>query len=279
MGACRYCGQPAGFLRSKHQACEQKQRQAWAAMVTLAASAAEGNGDLSGLRDQLASHAAAGFMPTDRIDEALVEAWERSVNHLLEDRVLTADEERCLVAFKDRFALSQDALDKHGAHSRVVKSAVLRDVMEGRLPQRLSLTGALPFNLQKGEHLIWLFVNTRYYEDRVRREYVGRSSGASIRIARGLYYRVGAFRGHPVDTTARVLVDTGVLGVTQKHVYFAGPAKAFRIRHDKIVSLLPFDDGVGLHRDAASAKPQIFLTGDGWFTYNLLVNVSHLSGV
>ena len=35
-------------------------------------------------------------------------------------------------------------------------------------------------------------------------------------------------------------------------------------------------DGVGIRRDAATAKPQFFITGDGWFTYNLLVNVGNV---
>ena len=29
-------------------------------------------------------------------------------------------------------------------------------------------------------------------------------------------------------------------------------------------------------RDAQSAKPQVFKTGDGWFAYNLAVNLAHM---
>jgi len=42
----------------------------------------------------------------------------------------------------------------------------------------------------------------------------------------------------------------------------------------KVVSFVPFSDGFGIHRDAASVKPQMFLTGDGWFAYNLFVNLA-----
>jgi hypothetical protein len=59
-------------------------------------------------------------------------------------------------------------------------------------------------------------------------------------------------------------------------VYFSGASKSFRIRHDKIVSIEPYSDGVGIQRDAQTARPQVFVTGDGWFTYNLLMNVSNL---
>lgn len=148
--------------------------------------------------------------------------------------------------------------------------------MEGKIPQRIQVRGDLPFVFQKTEQLIWVFPEVAYYEDRTRRQFVGGHHGVSFRIAKGVYYRAGTFRGTPVETTERTSMGTGILGVTNKHIYFAGPMKTFRIRHDKIVSVVPFSDGVGIQRDGATAKPQTFVTGDGWFTYNMLMNVSNL---
>ncbi len=71
-------------------------------------------------------------------------------------------------------------------------------------------------------------------------------------------------------------MGTGIMAVTNKHIYFTSSQKTFRVRLDKIVSFMPYSDGVGIQRDAASAKPQFFITGDGWFTYNLLVNVGNV---
>jgi hypothetical protein len=93
---------------------------------------------------------------------------------------------------------------------------------------------------------------------------------------KGVYYRVGAFKGHAVESTERVHIDTGWVVITTKNIYFAGPQKSVRIPYAKIVSFEPFSDGIGLMRDAATAKPQIFVTGDGWFTYNLVTNLSQL---
>lgn len=180
--------------------------------------------------------------------------------------------------FKEFFALSQEDLDRNGAFSRVAKSAVIRDILEGKIPNRVRIVGSLPFNLQKGETIVWLFYNVKYYEQITRTQYVGGYSGLSFRVARGVYYRVGGFRGNPVQTTQTVHVDTGTLAVTNKHIYFAGSAKAFKIRCDKIVSFTPYSDGVGIQRDALTAKPQSFETGDGWFSYNLLMNLAQMAG-
>ena len=158
----------------------------------------------------------------------------------------------------------------------MVKGAIIRELLNGTIPQRLNVHGDLFFKFQKTEKLIWLFPEVKYYEDRKRREYKGGHHGVSIRLAKGLYYRVGTFKRHPVETTETVAVGSGPLAITNRHLYFAGSEKTFRIRHDKIVSVQPYEDGVGVQRDAQTAMPQLFITGDGWFTYNLLMNVSNV---
>ena len=181
-----------------------------------------------------------------------------------------------LAEFKERFALSQGDLDKNGAFTKIVKAAVLRDVLSGIVPQRMSVDGHIPINFQKGEQVVWAFAGSKYLEDKTRRQFVGGSQGVSIRVMKGVYYRVGAFKGHAVEHTERVHIDTGWVVVTTKNIYFAGPRKSVRLPYAKIISFEPFSDGVGVMRDAATAKPQIFVTGDGWFTYNLVTNLSQL---
>ena len=38
----------------------------------------------------------------------------------------------------------------------------------------------------------------------------------------------------------------------------------------------PFRDRFEIMRDAQTAKPQSFRTGDGWFAYNLAVNLAQM---
>ena len=48
------------------------------------------------------------------------------------------------------------------------------------------------------------------------------------------------------------------------------------MRYDKIVAFDPYQDGFGIMRDAQTARPQTFRTADGWFAYNLAVNLAQL---
>jgi hypothetical protein len=239
--------------------------------------AAVQNPDEAGaLKEAIRQTGEAGLLTKDQVRAALINGWCQSVNKCLEDGILEEAEEHRLVAFKNALGFSEEDLDKHGAHSRLVKAAVLRDVLGGVIPARFTINETLPINLQKGEKVVWVFGNSDYLEDKTKRTYQGGSRGVSIRVMSGLYYRVGAFKGSPVYSTERVLVDKGYVYITNKHIYFSGPSKSLRVPYNKIVSFLPFDDGIGIVRDAQTAKPQIFKTGDGWFTYNLLVNLAQM---
>ena len=58
------------------------------------------------------------------------------------------------------------------------------------------------------------------------------------------------------------------------NLHFSGPKKTLRARYDRIVDFDPFDAGFELMRDAQTAKPQSFRTGDGWFAFNLATNLA-----
>ena len=203
----------------------------------------------------------------------LIRAWEAAVESSFEDGCLSLDEEQALVRYLRRFGLSAHDVDGNGAHHTMVQGAVIREAAEGIVPDRLGDV-RVPFNLMKSEQLVWLIDDVDYLEVKVRRERRGTSHGLSIRVARGVYYRPGMFRSQPIEWEETVHEDTGLLGITTKHIYFHGSRKRFRVRYDRIVSFDPYDDGIGIMRDAQTAKPQTFRTGDGWFVYNLVTNLA-----
>ena len=45
---------------------------------------------------------------------------------------------------------------------------------------------------------------------------------------------------------------------------------------DGIVGFDSYEDGLGIMRDAQTAKPQTFRTGHGWFVFNLATNLAQI---
>jgi hypothetical protein len=276
MGNCKFCGKPAGFLHSEHTECEHLYENSKKQIVTEILQALSPSGSVDALQSHLTEIAQDGYISENEKQTLLIQGWTNAVDRFLEDGVLDESEEKRLGEFKSRLSLSQADLDTNGAFTRVAKSAVIRDVLNGVIPRRMEVEETLPINLAKNEEIVWLFHGCEYLEDKTRRRYVGSSQSMSFRIMKGVYDRVGAFAGQPVDRTERVHIDTGMVVITNKHIFFAGPVKALRVPYAKIVSFQPFSNGTGIIRDASNAKPQIFVTGDGWFTYNLVTNLAHL---
>jgi hypothetical protein len=275
MGNCSYCSQPAGILRSKHSECAKQHARSQEQIRQAIVQCILTRTNASKLSSVILPIARQGFVRTSEFNDLIVDGWSKAVDLFLEDGMLSPVEESSLMDFAQQAGL-EPKLQQHPSYSQVAKAAQLRDLAEGKCTSRMSFNGPQPINLQKGETLIWAFPGTQYLEDRERKEFVGTSHGVSVRVMKGVYYRVGAFKGRPVTHLDRVNVGTGTLFVTTKHLCFAGSPKSVRIPYSKIISFEQYSDGIGIMRDAASAKPQTFITGDGWFTFNLISQVSQL---
>jgi hypothetical protein len=276
MGKCQYCGKEAGWFKKAHKTCEWGYTAGIKEMKTIAANAIVHRDEWDSLEKKLVNVAVDNNIPIQYSEQAMIAGWERALEHFLEDNFFSKEEEICLLEFQQQFNLSQSDLDKNGAYTKAAQSSALREIMEGNLPNNVQIQGNIPFNLQKQEKLVWMFNNVDLYEEKVQKEYVGGYAGVSIKIAKGVYYRTGAFKGHPVEKTTMVQADSGIIGVTDKHIYFSGKRKNTRTAYSKIVNFTPYSDGIGVHPEARTAKPQIYILGDGWFIFNLVKNLAQL---
>lgn len=123
----------------------------------------------------------------------------------------------------------------------------------GELPNIL-----VDIHLQRGEichatfHAAW--AEHRTVTTRVRYDgYV-----TSVRIMKGVRYRVGSYR--PVRETRDVLrtLDEGRVYVTSKRVIFQGAALNKSVTYSSLLSVVPYSDGIELEK--ASGKPPVLLT-------------------
>ena len=131
------------------------------------------------------------------IDKTVLKnSFDEVVEYFLLDDLLSEEEENKLIAFKEYFNFSQDDLNEKGSYEKVVLASILRSITEGVIPDSFKIIeGTIPFNLNRNEKIIWIFQNVDYYEDTIKRTYQGDSNGISMRISKGLYYRMGSFKG------------------------------------------------------------------------------------
>lgn len=204
-------------------------------------------------------------------------AWglDKAVESILEAGTISEHAEDSLQGVADAIGVSLDDFRGSNSWESLIKMLVIDDILHGDTPNRFSLSD-VPLNLQKNETIIWCFVDVNYFEQREKRVNYVVSQGFSVKVAKGLYYRVGAFKGEPVITTEQRLLARGYLFLTNKNIYFYSGDKSIRVPYSKIVAYTPYEDGLGIQKDADSAKPMTFVGIDGWFAYNVVKNISNI---
>ena len=133
----------------------------------------------------------------------------------------------------------------------------------------------------KSEKLVRVMDGVDYLEVVTRRERRGSSQGVSVRVAWGVYYRPGTFRSRPIGREETVHADTGMLGLTTKHIHFAGSRKSEAGSGSGsgttgLWTSTPLRTGSGSCGTPQTVRPQAFRAGDGWSAYNLAANLAQI---
>ena len=76
-----------------------------------------------------------------------------------------------------------------------------------------------------------------FYEERTKRIYQGGSAGTSIRVARGVSFRIGANKGNAVSEDYMKEIDTGEFIITNKRIVFVGENKSWNIPLTKLMRI------------------------------------------
>jgi hypothetical protein len=185
------------------------------------------------------------------------EVVERVLARVVADRRLSPAEEQALRDLQKNLGLpelrfgaaTQAALDKY---------ALLWRIENGELP---FMPGPGPTPLQEGEicHLACrsFWHELRNYTVRVERP----GANASVRVPRGLTYRVDGAAPKRVARDGLAPVDWGSLYVTSRRLVFIGQKTREGTRFNELLGIEVFADAIVLEK-TSGRRPHLFLEGD-----------------
>ena len=178
----------------------------------------------------------------------------------------------------DKTALcdSLATFDQKGKEKILVQAfkVVINCVLAGRIPSGMRPPANVYVNFEADEQVVLTLENTIYYELVEIRTRVGYSGGHSIRVAKGVYLRSGAFFSTPITSQQLQKKGEGALCVTTKNIYFCSSTKTVKIPFGKVVSYTSYSDGIGIHLSDSRRHPIVIGKIDGWFVYNILTNIN-----
>ncbi|HZK75210.1 MAG TPA: hypothetical protein VFD88_14575 [Clostridia bacterium] len=129
-----------------------------------------------------------------------------------------------------------------------------------------------PLILKRGEQAS-LAVEATLARQQTRRQWVGGSQGFSFPIGHtGIRYRVGSFRGHPVEQEQLGKLDGGTLVVTNQRLAFIGSTKSTSVVFAKLLHVECYSDALAVFQEGREkadyyyvAQPKYVLFFINWF--------------
>ena len=207
------------------------------------------------------------------IEDAYYHVLNKAATNFLRNGTLSNAEQQKIDAFVNILSLPINNLPAKYQQTEISKlgqMAILKNIQNGIMPSH-SINA--PIILNKGETILWTYNGVNLYQEKITKEWVGRSSGYTVRIFKGLSYRTGQMKGRPVEHSSMEFHGTGTLYITNKHLIFHGQQKGVKIPFNKIIGITPYSDGIEVHRDGANQKRITMQGFDPWFLMNVL---SHL---
>ena len=264
--SCDVCGKEVGFFGGlvgrklcgtcdrerkveERQAREQARARFETELATLRESAPispDAGADLK------ATANAAGISDAD-FEDRCFEEFERYLEVILEDDLMTVEEGERFDAYSDALGISNIVLQDN--FRDFIPRLYVAKANDGVLPtmSQDDLVGTLM--LKEGE-VAHMETNASLMKVATKREWQGGYRGFSFKLAKGVRFHTGSVRGRSVDVGTELKEeDVGFLTVTSERLIFRGDRKTVEIQFSKLLSLNVYEDGIQFHISKRQTAP------------------------
>jgi hypothetical protein len=300
MPICSYCGKKAGWFSDFHESCERTAKAGCEQVAAMIASivsdklipAHEDDQWVKTLAEKVWAEAkpavdqlaAQHRIPPADLRDALRKGWSTGVEHVATAEPMSPNRVAVNHQFFRAMGFTDEELKKTDGLMAQVFSTLLWSVMVHGDPTAVANVPQHPFNLKPNEVALMYFANVVYSKEIISRSRQGGYGGLSVPLGHGVYYHFGGFKSENIDTATLKEIDYGAMLIATKHIYFGGPHATFRIPYEHVVSFRSYASGIGIFRDNASAKAEVFTVLErnpyggepinarplvGWLLYNM----------
>jgi hypothetical protein len=269
MANCKYCGKGAGLFKDVHPECEQRHEHEEAERLAREIQAIGKAEEIKAILISSPSESSEEIISSldratggdsDLIRRSVVEWFRYLISDAVLDDASQSRVEALAPAILDRYHINGADLPDN-LWGKFVRICACGDIDRGVLPARVKVAGNLPFNTETGEIVVWVFPGVEYLEFKTVRSSTRSYGGVSVRVLPGMYAHLG--QSAPMNVSeGYVLVDTGLLALTDRAILFGGSHKALRIKYRDIVSFTRYDYGFAVCKGNQTATSQAFEVKD-----------------
>ena len=221
-------------------------------------------------------HSLELYKPSQQ-EATLIYAFKQLVKELLENGYASEEDGGRLVTFFKNIGLPVNTMQRLDEYMQLSKLILINCVLSGKIPTGIKPPMKRFLHFEEHEQIVLTLENTTYNELVEIKTRVGLSSGSSLRVSKGFYVRSGSFFSTPITSQQLQKKGEGSFCITNKNIYFISDTKSVKIPYNKILSYSSYSDGIGIHLTDSRRRPIIIGKIDGWFVYNIVTNIEHIS--
>jgi hypothetical protein len=277
MPNCTYCGKPAGLLRTSHPECRAQFERAVETIPAFFEKLLHSH--LPAERfEQLLREVAATFHVRPQQLQALsvagINAMMAAATH---DHLLTLEEEERILEIAEALKLPIGEID--GLEDKLVKIDILRELDDGQIPDRITVAGPMPIELEAGETIIWIFNRVKIFRSQKSSATKERAGGAPPKLLLPRsdmpdYLSPAGFGEQAAPTKKVPQIGIGDLVVTSRNIFILFEHQEIKLPLAKIGGFQIYADGLQLARRQGDERPTTLLLDDPWFAANLLLRLA-----
>ncbi len=232
-------GEPAVVPRERKLSRRALKQQGRDEFETTAIAAAHGDqealAELPGTVER-----SRGLYRGNKFDEKAWEVMAVAARDVLADDLVTTEEEQHIGVLAA--AIGVDLTDIIDRNFELFEELAIARINSGRLP----VTASGPIITKPGE-IAYAATPVALMKEVAIRETRGGTQGVSVRVMKGVTYRVGQIRARSVVVgTEWQVQDTGQLVVTNQRAVFVGQKRTLEFLFTKLVGMEQFADGLRL---------------------------------
>lgn len=269
MPNCSYCGKPAGLLSRHHAECRAQFDRAIGTIPLFFEKLLESDLPPERFRQLLTEVADRFHIEPQQLRTISVDGVRAMLRAAMRERLLTLDEEDRILAIAEAVGLSLP--DMPDIEEKLVQARVLRDLAEGRTPDRIEVVGPMPIDLEPGETIIWIVNGVQSY--RQPRESAPARPTPRTRQDMPDYFGPAAIGQQPAPIDGLVSRGDSDLMVTDRNLFVVLSERHLKIPLARVAAFHAYSNGFQIILNGKEGRDLTVTTPDPWFASNLIVSL------
>jgi hypothetical protein len=277
MPNCIYCGKPAGLFRRYHAECRAQFDRATTTIPVFFEKLLESTLPAERFEQLLKEVAGTFHIGTEQLRALSIQGVNAMVQASLSQHLMTVEEEDRILEIAEALGFSIE--DIPGLEDKLIKISTLRDLEDERTPNRVKVVGDMPFKLDRGEKVVWIFNNIKNYRHPKSKEPAAATEvPAPLQREMSSYLSPTSLGERPLDTKGLVERTVGDLMITNRNVIGIVSNEHYRkFPLAEIGAFHTYANGFQIVRKPAEAGTLSVVVDDPWFAANLIVSLLRAS--